>query len=80
MPDFPEKPTDTIGSGSAYVFGGGIPVVRSINGYQLGKLEWEHQVGNTYTKNGNTIRYDGVYWYFNDRVIEYIENIPKELR
>ena len=72
---FPEKPTQTKSTAQSVTFGGGIPVVRSINGYQLGRMGWEHKSGNTYTKNGNTIRYDGVKWYFNDREIEYIEDV-----
>lgn len=76
MPEFPEKPTETKSSGGKVTIGNGIPIVKSISGYFLGNTGWKHEKGNTYSKDGNIVSYDGVHWTFNGRErIEFMHEL-----
>ena len=81
MPEFPEKPTQTKSSTNYSVsFGGGTPLVRSISGYFLQNEGWHHQKGNSYTKENNTIAFDGVHWELNGKTrVEFMHELKNEL-
>jgi len=81
MPEYPEKKTTTTSKAHSFVLGAGIPIVRSISGYFLQYEGWHHEKGNNYTKDGNTLNYDGVYWTLNgSKRIEFMEELNQEIK
>lgn len=81
MPEYPEEKPKTISAAKYSVsFGGGIPIVKSISGYFLSADGWHHQKGNTYTKENNTITFDGVHWELNGKTrVEFMHELKHEL-
>jgi len=68
-PEYPEKKTESISIGS------GLPVVHSINGFSLEQKGWINVGKNTYKKRGKTISYDGVYWSYNGKRVQFFEDL-----
>lgn len=54
---------------------------RLLNGIYLNKMGFQNAPGNSYVKDGITIKYDGVYWwYYKDAAgfkIETVEELEK---
>lgn len=58
-----------------------IPPPRLLNGIYLNKMGFKNAPGNNYVKDGITIKYDGVYWWFYKNAaafkIETVEELEK---
>jgi len=54
---------------------------RLLNAFYLNKMGFQNAPGNSYVKDGITIKYDGVYWwYYKDAAgfkIETVEELEK---
>jgi len=62
---------------SAGGVGASLPIVNSISGYALEGLGWNKK-GSTFTKDENTIVYNGHQWTLNGKeIIQFIQEIPK---
>lgn len=73
----PEKSIHSISTSSNVTFNpSGVKEVHSLNGYLLIKNGWTKS-GDTYTKDGIELKYDGVHWWNGDNRIQYMEEIKK---
>jgi len=62
---------------SAGGIGASLPLVNTLSGYGLEGRGWERK-GSTYTKDGNTIVYNGHEWFLNgDKTIQFFQDLPK---
>jgi hypothetical protein len=52
-------------------FNPNIPRVTGLNSYVLEKEGWV-RMGSTYTKDQNTLVYDGVHWFLNGQRVSYL--------
>lgn len=57
-------------------FNPNLPEVHSINGYSLEKEGWVKN-GSMYSRDGDTLTYDGVYWKLNNRPVQFMEDLKK---
>lgn len=55
-------------------FNPAIPTVTSISGYGLEKLGWI-KMGLTWTKEDQSITYDGTNFRYNNQIIKFLEEI-----
>lgn len=66
MPD--EKPP---------TFNPNIPTVTSLNSYVLERNGWARK-GSEYSKDGITVRYDGVCWWVGKERVQFLEDLKKK--
>ena len=74
-PEYPEKKTQTTSTSKESMFSPNIPVVHSINGFELQQRGWVNIGQNAYAKDGETIQYDGVYFNYNGRRVVFFEDL-----
>lgn len=77
MPEYPSKFTETIGNGkwNSWTLGSGNVVV--ISGNALEADGWVRN-GLVYTKGDDMVRYDGVYWEFNGKKVNTMDEIKQK--
>lgn len=77
MPEFPEKKSESISTAQSFILGDGLPVVVHISTFALVKAGWE-RMGTTYKKDGQVLKYDGVYWMLDGKQVEFMEDLKKQ--
>ena len=77
MPTYPEQNSKSISTAISY--NPNIPVMHRINGFSLEQNGWTSIGQNAYAKDGEVVKYDGVYWTSNGERVNFIEEIkPKK--
>lgn len=61
----------------AGAIGASVPIVNTLYGYSLQSMGWERN-GTTYTKDGNTLVFNGYEWYLNgSQKVQFIQDLPQ---